>query len=72
MVSRKFTSVNTGKIFESIDDYWLIDCPICGHKLLWNSYSDKYVSGNDNSIEISFDLKIEHCEKCNDFYVHII
>lgn len=69
---RKFTSVNTGKIFKSKDEYWLIDCPICGHKLLWNSYSDKYVSSRDNSREISFDIKIEYCEICDDFYIYIL
>lgn len=69
---RKFTSVNTGGIYESSDEYWLIKCPVCGNILLWNSYSDKEVGNRDGNKCTYFDLKIEYCEKCDDFYVHII
>lgn len=70
MNKREFRSINTGKLYKSRDKYWLELCPICKTKLLWNSYSDKMKKIKDECI--SFDLKIEYCHICNDYYVHII
>lgn len=73
---RYFRSQNTGKLHESIDEYWLNICPICQTKLFWNTYSDKEVCGHGRDTVyqdgIYFDLKIEHCTKCNDWYVLIM
>lgn len=69
---REFRSQNTGKLHTSDDEYWLKECPVCKSELCWNSYSDKEVSNNNSDKCFSFDLKIQYCDKCDDYYVLII
>lgn len=72
MNKREFRSINTGKLYKSTNEYWMKYCPVCQIKLLWNSYSDKEVSNYEEDQCISFDLKIQYCPVCDDYYVHII
>jgi hypothetical protein len=68
---REFVSQNTGKKHTVMYEYWLKSCPVCKTDLFWNSYSDKEVSNKNMSKCISFDIKIQYCEKCDDYYVCI-
>ena len=61
---REFRSQNTGKLHIA-NNYWLEFCPVCSKQLYWNSYELEV--GN-----ISFDFKVEYCEKCDDYYIHIL
>lgn len=67
---REFRSINTGKLYQSTTEYWLRKCPVCGLELFWNSYELEV--GKNGFIDIGFDLKVEHCQYCDDYYVHII
>lgn len=71
MKKRYFRSQNTGNLHESSNEYWLCKCPICEKTLYRNSYSDHEVV-RINSNDVGFDLKIEYCFECNDYYVLII
>jgi predicted nucleic acid-binding Zn-ribbon protein len=70
---RKFTCIETGKIYESDNEYWLESCPECKSKkpLYWNGYEFD-VSSEDSSDSVSFDLKVQYCSICEKYFIHLI
>ena len=69
---REFVSQKKGNRYSTTKNkYWLESCPVCNSELLWNGYNDKEVSSLVMKKSISFDIKIEYCEKCDDYYVCI-